>query len=578
MRLKRWRGGLCASGAAVIFAAVFALYGCSYGNDSSGSVVSSWESPVGEQTQSSFEYGSPEVSSGGASGFEEPPESDKPCLPYDPGALSIQAAASDGSVISYVVDEKSACVRGNITYSAGYIPDRLITSAVIQANAERGVCFIDGKEGTAAADLTKSHLLKVVDENGSARHYTILTERTQGKLPIVSITLDDGMGISEIKRNSAVGMTISIDCSNASEYEKGFENLHGEIRGRGNSTWKWGKKPFKIKLDSKAEVLGLPANKDWILLANYADKSLIRNTAAFDMARVLSFDWTPTQYPVDLFINGEYRGVYSIGEHLEVAEDRVNITKKSDSPENFGYLVEVGGSENGVDVKGVDFFHTNSDMLRFVTFEEPEGNEITDEQRREIIDFFNAADDAIVNGGDIEKYIDMDSFVDWVIIQELTNNTDSAFRRSCFLTRDAGGKIKMGPVWDFDLAFGNYVIDNPAYNTWTIIGFHAEKAYVKASWGNYLMKNKAFRARLCERWHEKRGEILCAAFSSIDSYSQKILPSQNENFLLWQIWGKKVGFSSSANNKADSYELQIKYLKDFISNRAEWIDKNIGKY
>lgn len=160
-------------------------------------------------------------------------------------------------------------------------------------------------------------------------------------------------------------------------------------------------------------------------------------------------------------------------------------------------------------------------------------------------------------------------------IQELTNNTDSAFRRSVFFTCDVGGKIKMGPVWDFDLAFGNYVVDNSSYNSWTIIGSDSEGAFVEPSWGNYLMQNKEFRARLRERWGEVRDRLLSAAMTSIDSYYAKIYPSQEENFNVWRIWDEKPGYSSWANYAANTYELQAEYLKNFLNKRAAWIDENV---
>lgn len=503
-------------------------------------------------------------------------ESSETESPFNAGEITIKATAN-GRNINYTIDENSACAYGNATYSADFLPVQL-TSATISASAEHGACFVDENKGPVTADLTQNHKLKVVDESGIEKNFTIITEYTKASLPIVQITLDDGKNVSDIMRDETIGMTVSIDCSKAPEYAQGLEIQHGKIRGRGNSTWNWEKKPYKIKLDNKVEVLGLEKNKDWILIANYADKSLIRNTVAYDMGRVMNFDWTPSQYPVDLFINGEYQGVYSLGEHMEIAKSRVNITKKSDNSDKFGFLLEVGGSENGVDVKGVDFFHTNSNMLKYITFEEPDGSELSDEQRQEIFDLFNAADNAIVNGGDIGEFIDIDSFVDWVIIQELTNNSDSAFRRSCYFTVDVGGKIKMGPIWDFDLAFGNYTIDNPYYNSWTIIGSSDENAFIKTSWGNYLMQNKEFRARLSERWREVRDKLLNAAFTSIDRYSKKIQPSQVENFKVWQIWNTKPGYSSWANFNANSYELQIAYLKNFITNRANWIDNNIDLY
>lgn len=494
---------------------------------------------------------------------------------FDAGAVTVHAVTGGGREIVYTVDEESACAYASVTYSTDYVPDEDLAAAVLTASAERGECSFGGMGESVRADLTEEQRFTAADSVGRRRTYRVITQRTEGLLPIVNITLSDGKTVQDIPRNETIEMKISIDCTHSPEYPAGLNEVSGKIRGRGNSTWGWAKKPYKIKLDKKAEVLGLSANKDWILVANYADKSLIRNTVAYDMSRTLGFDWTPAQYPVDLFINGEYQGVYSIGEHMEAAKNRVNITEQSPETEECGYLLEVGGADSRVTTEGVDYFCTDSGMLNFVSFEYPAPDKLTDAQRSAIVEAFNAADNAIVNGGDIGEYIDIDSFVDWVIIQELTNNTDSAFRRSCYMTKDVGGKIKMGPVWDFDLAFGNYMADNSAYNTWTIIGSDNEKAFIRPSWGNYLMQNKTFRERLRARWQEVRDELVAAAMNSIDNYSAKIYPSQEENFKVWQIWDKRVGYSSEWNAKENTYELQIQYLRDFINKRAEWIDNNI---
>lgn len=461
---------------------------------SSGQTTSEQESSTTEQTDSTAEQETQEYND----------------AEYCGTLASVSAVTESGHRLEYTIDEESGCAYASVTYSTDYVPDSDLRNAVLSAQAENGVCWFGKSQGSTTADLTSAQSLTVKDVNGAGRTYSIITQRTEGLLPIVRITLDDGRQVSDISRTQHIEMSISIDCSNSPEYPSGLGEVSGKIRGRGNSTWKWEKKPYKIKLDEKAEVLGLAANKDWILLSNYADKSLMRDTVAYDMSRTLEhLGWVPTQYPVDLFINGEYQGVYSIGENMEVAKSRVNITEQSEGGE-CGYLLEVGGSDSDVDTEGVDYFHVDSDMMRYVTFKYPEPELMTDSRRAAIIDCFNAADNAIVSGGDIEEYIDVDSFCDWVIIQELTNNTDSAFR-----------------------------------------------------------------SRLRQRWTEVRERLLTAAMTSIDHYAEKIYPYQQENFSVWKLWDQKPGYSSWANYNANSYDLQVQYLKDFLTKRAAWIDENI---
>lgn len=423
-------------------------------------------------------------------------------------------------------------------------------------------------------DLTEGVICTVTDETGE-KEYSVAVDRTVYSLPIVSITLDGGIDVDSIDREEVSDMRFSLDCS----FIEGAETvpeIEGTIRGRGNSTWKWDKKPYKIKLDIKVGVLGMEKNRDWILLANHADKTLLRNTVAYEMARELDgLTWTPHSYPVDLFINGEYRGVYSIGEHLEIANGRLELEENS-ADTDTDYLIEIGGMAPTGDVNGVHYFHTGSLLVRFATFKSPDFEAITDEQKTYIRGYFRSAETAIVSGEGYEAYIDVDSFVDWIILHELTNNLDSCFRRSCFLIKEKGGLLKMGPVWDFDLAFGNLYKDNKYYDDWATVGEDDKDAYVKENWCNHLLEDPEFAERLALRWEEK-GEILVnRAMETIDRYSALLSAgSEEQNFRVWPVHGVRVGPQPSWCYREDTYEKQIDYLKSFIISRAKWLDENV---
>lgn len=480
------------------------------------------------------------------------------------------------SAIEYEIDGENGILYVNINYD-NYADIFTLQNCVLDISVSGGEYSFDksalNPDGTV--DLTRLEDIILTDSEGVKRKYLVKTERTVFDLPIINIYLDDMQSVDSIDRYEYSRMSFYIDASGSEEFSS-TAVMSGKIRGRGNSTWKWEKKPYKIKLDKAESVLGLEKNKDWILLSNYCDKTLLRNTVAYRMGRLLDgLSWTPTQYPADLFVNGEYRGVYSIGEHMEVAKSRVDIDENSPD-EDTGYLLEIGGSKSG-DVAGVDYFSSEMGLAKFIVIKSPEKNAITAEQRAFIEDYVNRAERAIVSGEGYEEYIDTDSFCDWIIIHELCYNLDSCFRRSCFMTKDKGGKLKMGPIWDFDLAFGNYVIDNPSYDDWATVGSGSSynDSYVITNWCNYLLNNSRFRSKLRERWSEMRDDLLSEAMSCIDLYSKKLNRSQKENFELWQIMGIKVGYQSSQAASYDTYDSQIKYLKDFLNTRAEWIDKNI---
>ena len=292
------------------------------------------------------------------------------------------------------------------------------------------------------------------------------------------------------------------------------------------------------------------------------------------MAKALnSFVFTETQIPVDVFLNGQYIGVYSLGQHLEVNKDCVNFDKTSTEADT-DYLLEVGGSDTG-DIKGKDYFHSNSGCAKYIKIHNPDGDIRTDEQVKYIIDYVNAADKAIVNLDNYEEYIDVDSFIDWFLMHELTYNLDSCFRRSCYMTKEKGGKLKMGIVWDFDFAFGNFSSDTLNYSDWASVGEDTEDAYIKVTWYNYLLEDENFRSKARARWNAVKDTLLSTAEKTINDNYALIYPSQQDNFDVWDILNEVVGFQRHDNDKYNTYDLQVKYLRDFIKTRAAWISEKL---
>lgn len=503
--------------------------------------------------------------------------SSEPQEVFGASVVSAEISASNRTINAaraFAVDNVNGKLTINIGYD-NYVDIKTLQNCFVDVNVSGGQYSFNGAVNTnGSIDLTKDNTLTVTDTSGRSRDYSVEVNRTVYDLPIVNIYLANGVGVDYIDRDVYSDMTMYIDSSGADGFEStGF--LDGGIHGRGHSTWKWPKKPYRIKLNEKAELLGLPKNKDWILLANYSDKSLIRNIVAYDMGRELkSFVWTPTQYSVDLFVNGEYRGVYALGEQREIANKKINLYE-SPVEVDRGYLLEVGGADGDELVRGIDYFSTNTNSADNCTFIDPKPEDMTEEQRRFIMDYVNAADNAIVTGENYEDYIDVDSFVDWIIMQELTCNLDSCFRRSCYFSKDRGGKLKMGPIWDFDLAFGNFSMDNPSYNTWNTVGTDIKDAYIDINWCNYLMNDPDFRSRLKSRWFEVKDRLLSAAYGSIERNSALARRSQAENYKVWQTMGYKSGYQSWATGNLNTYDMQIDYLKSFLEKRAAWIDANI---
>lgn len=394
---------------------------------------------------------------------------------------------------------------------------------------------------------------------------------SEKKLPVVNIVSDTAY--NSISRNDYSPCTVSIDCSAAQGYES-LPEVSAQIRGRGNSTWRWQKKPFKIKLDEKAEVLGLDAAKEWVLLSNYADKSLMRNTVAFAMSDYLgTLCFTPASIPVELYFNGEYLGVYALGEQLEVKSGRVELEKEADGNKT-SFFIEIGGVENGVDKKDKDYFHTPTELAEFLLIKSPDTQTLPKEQFDYIKNTVIEIENSIIDGS-YDEYINVDTFIDWWLITELSFNLDSCFNRSCYLVKDRDEKLEMGPVWDFDHAFGNFVMDWGYEYRWCILGEDPEDAYIRTNWYNYLLKDKAFRERAAKRWNEVKDGLVYTALSTIDECYTLIKPSADDNFSRWAILDKVAGYEREDVVNYNTYELQVEYLKNFIITRSEWITNNI---
>ena len=454
-------------------------------------------------------------------------------------------------------------IKGNEIYLAvSYLADENDFDSV---SAE--ISFDDGTSTSEKLELGfGERKYTVTDASGNQRTYSLITERITYNLPVFYIEIENGAEV--VSKEEYLNATVRVDASNAVGSFPSLEEKDVQIRGRGHFSWNFDKTPYKLRFDKKTSLLGLNASKNWVLLANYVDRSLIQNYVAMEMGKVMTnIPYHSTQYPVDVFVNGTYRGVYTFGEQLEAKKERIDL-EESYTEVDTDYLLEVGGSDVG-DVLNRDYFHMGT--LRFVAIKHPESEKLSQAQLDYLLDYVKKADDAVKNLSNYEDYIDVDSLIDWVIIHELTYNLDCCFRRSCYLIKEKGGKLKMGPIWDFDLAFGSYrryTTDN-----WATVG--SEGGYVGITWMNYLKKDKAFMDRFRARWNEIKEPLLEKALAAVDGMSALVTPSAKMNFEVWDILGKSVTSQPTSHKKYDTYEKMVGRLRSFIENRYKWFDSQL---
>lgn len=331
-----------------------------------------------------------------------------------------------------------------------------------------------------------------------------------------------------------------------------------KIKGRGNATWKMAKKPYALKFDEKISLLDEPKDKSWVLLANYADKTSLRNQTAFYMGSISNLDYTPRFHFVELMLNGRYNGTYQLGEKIKISKNRVNVG-------DDGFLMEIDAKAGADEIT----FRTNH-LSQPVNIKDPDV-EIDDENYNYIKNYVITAEDALFsdNFKDSEegwqKYMDMDSFVEWYLINEITKNNDACLYTSCYMNLKRGDKLKMGPLWDFDIAFGNVNYNGTYFSD----GFWIKNT----TWYSRLFEDLAFVAKVKERFdyfYSRKDDIM----SEINANAQYLRYSVQENNNKWytlytytwpnyDIWG--------------SYQNEVQSMKEWLNARFEWLKAEFDK-
>ena len=350
-------------------------------------------------------------------------------------------------------------------------------------------------------------------------------------LPVVYVDTEGGAAITS--KEDYVHADLSIMGEGGFE---GLETVTCSIRGRGNTTWYWPKKPYLIKLDKKESVLGLPKHKRWVLLANFMDRTLMRNLVSMKMASMTSLDWTPRCVPVELVLNGRHQGSYLLIEQVKVDKQRVPVTemtKEDNSGEELtgGYLLELDfhfdNEVQWVDPHGGNAQWGVSGGVPFgVKYPDPE--DITPAQLNYIKQYVYDAAEALYGDGFTDpekgyaKYLDVDSFIDYWLVFEVMCNHELGNPGSVYFHKDRGGKLIAGPCWDFD---------------WGILSFYTsggDKNLVndKAIWYARLFQDPAFKARVKARFEELLPKLETIP-DYIDQCEALLKASAGLNFNMW---------------------------------------------
>jgi len=418
------------------------------------------------------------------------------------------------------------------------------------------------ESGKTLTDFSKIIDYKLTSAKGTTKTYKINLKNFTG-LPILYLNTTDSI----TSKDEYVEGAVTINTNNL--YEQPLKNIALQAKGRGNSTWGMPKKPYRLKFSSKAPMLGMGTAKNWVLLANYSDKTLMRTSIAFDLGRKIGADFTFDGRFVELVMNGKYAGSYYLTSQVEVNENRVNIPelKKSvTSPPDItgGYLLE---QDMRLDE---DFWFRTKKADLPITIKSPE--DITDSQLDYIKDYMQQTEDAILSeefsdpDKSYEKFINTESFINWYIVQEIMKNEDAQEKTSIFYYKDRNGKLSMGPLWDFDLGAGNVDYSDSRYPTgWWI---------KDGPWFRHLFKDPKFIAKLKTKWNAIKGKELKEIPKTIDRTAAYLDLSQRENFKRWNILGIYVWPNQFV---LGSYSAEVAQLKRWLNERISWLDSEINK-
>ena len=383
-----------------------------------------------------------------------------------------------------------------------------------------------------------------------------------------------------------------------------FSGIIG-IEIRGETSQYFDKKSYGLETwdreynDIDVSIIGFPDEEDWILYGPFSDKSLIRNKLIYDLSNKMGRYASRTEF-VELYINYDYKGLYIFMEKLKRDKNRINIQKldQGDIDENLisgGYIIKIDKSDMD-DGSYTDYnsFQSNFDINGnldgekkiYFNYEYPKPGIIHANQKNYIKNYFHEFESVLASDkfedpeNGFRKYIDEDSFIDFFILNELSNNVDG-FRLSTYLHKDRDEKLMIGPIWDFNLSFGNAdYCGGERYDVW----LHKFNERCPGDfwnipfWWDRLLEDQKFVDKLKLRWNDLRSNTLSNIniIQMINNY-YTFLNNETDivekNFYKWRILGIYIWPNSFIGN---NYDQEINFLKIWIENRLNWLDDSIN--
>jgi hypothetical protein len=372
----------------------------------------------------------------------------------------------------------------------------------------------------------------------------------------------------------------------------GLYNDTAQIKGRGNSSWGMAKKPYRLKLKDDFHFMGMPAKDNaWVLLANHADKTLMRNALAFEIGKACQMYYTPAYRYLDVVLNGKYIGNYMATDQVERNKKRVDLDKLTFEDTALpdisgGYLLEIDGfanSETDTTQEGNPIWFTGwGGYSSKVTVKYPDNDDMNHFQMDYISAHYSAFESAVKNfvvgvtdTSKLTKYLDFKSFARWYIAFELTANPDGIW--SIYVKKNRNDdKFYFGPLWDNDISFGNcnriYSVANDGRNESIMVKCFSND-YVK-SMISKILSIPEVRRTICIEWYDIYPGLENKLLHVIDSLATTLDASQERNFSnsVWPVLGTVVYNELTPRY---TYEAEVAFLRGYMDDRYDFVDQYI---
>lgn len=336
------------------------------------------------------------------------------------------------------------------------------------------------------------------------------------------------------------------------------EPLPLTIKGRGNASWRLPKKPYRLKLNAKASMLGMPKSKHWVLMAAYADwLAHGRDYLNFKISEKLGMPYTTRCAPCEVVLNGDYIGMYFLTEQIRIDKDRVNIKEQDDEETDStkitgGWLLEIDNYQEESQIRFVDPKKPNQIMK--VTYHNPEV--LSNEQLNYLTDLINNVNESVntddKTSREWEKYIDIDAIARFYILLEAIDDQEG-FSGSCWFSKERGDSTKLiwGPFWDSGSTLGNrnYYVEQQS------LFYENEPSYAYNHWIGEIAKFPRFQVAIKKWWKKYRDEVFPTMQDEVDAYGQLTEAALASDFLRWddasatQLWYYRQKYMTMLNNK-----------------------------